>query len=392
MCLSLQPINQQTEHYPTRMKFTINSKSLLSRLVAAGKVIPAKTVLQILNHFKFVLEGTQLTITAFGNDNAVISRIQVDSAEGEGSVCVDARRITDLLKGMPDCPVLFTVEGANVNIRYANGKYNLSGVDGSEYPLVDNLDAADIIASFSVPSSAVLSAFDKVEFAISKDELRPQMTGVLWDVHPESITFVATDTRVLAKYRTTNITPGVEAQFILPGNAIPMVRALVGKDTAVKVFLTGKGVFFTGDDYSLKLSLCKGKYPDYNRVIPMNNNNVITADRVDLLNAIQRVSVVCSDRRSPMLMFKMQDGFLDIVGTNIELNMNGEERISCSLNGSPVDIAFDANYIKNTINAIPSHKVVIRLDSQARPGLFLPSENEEHGELTLLCMPMNVCR
>lgn len=369
------------------MKFTINSKALLSRLVAAGKAIPTRVTMQILSNFKFELEESTLTITASGNDNTVVSRIQVENAEGNGSVCIESKRVIELLKAMPDCPVTFSVEDVSIKIRYANGRYNLTGIEGNQYPLDNEVDTINVKAEFDMPASQVLNAMDKVAFAISSDELRPQMQGIFWDITPEAIVFVATDTRVLAKYRSTQTAPGVETSFILPGNSFSLLRAFLGKAANVKIRLTDRGVFIIGDDFSLRLALYNGKFPAYNRVIPQNNDITITVDRMDFTNAIQRVAI-CADTQSALLRLKIEDGTLNAVAQNIDNCIDGEERINCELNGKPMEIGFSAPYLKNILNAVSTQNIIIKLSDPSRPGIFVPSENDEFGELTLLCMPM----
>lgn len=373
------------------MKFSINSKTLLSRLVAAGKAINNKPTISILSHFMFELEDGMLTITASDSDHVVTSRIAVDNLEGSGKVCVDAKRLTELIKAMPDCPVTFNISEPNlgITIRYTNGKYNLSGLNGIDYPLDNDIKEDEIDGRFEMPASQILSAMDKVGFAIGYDELRPQMAGIFWDVTEDAITFVATDTRVLAKYRSTQTAPGVVTSFILPGRSLSLVRAFIGKQASVKVTTTKNSIFFEGDDFRVRVSKIIARYPDYNRVIPTTHNSVVTADRNDFMNAISRVSI-CADSQMSLLKLNIQPGTIDAIAQDINYNVGGEERITCDYDGTPIEIGFNAQYLKGVINAIATQNIVIKLLDASRPGLFLPSENDEHGELTLLCMPMSI--
>lgn len=322
-----------------------------------------------------------------------MSRIEVSNAEGNGKVCIDAKRVTELLKAMPDCPVSFDINDNSlaIVIRYTNGKYNLSGLPGVDYPLSDDIDAAEILGSFNIPSSQILSAFDRVGFAIANDELRPQFNGILWDVKEEAITFVATDTRALAKYRSTQVAPGTEMQIILPGRSISLLRAFIGKQADIKLSASNRAVVFEGNDFKVRAVLLNGRYPDYNRVIPQDNPISVVVDRNDLTNAVTRVSI-CADSQMSLLRFKLSPGTLDVIAEDLSFNVGGEERIACDYNGNAMEIGFSASYLKGILNTLNTQKIVVKLSSPDRPGVFLPAENDEYGELTLLCMPMSISK
>jgi len=343
-----------------------------------------------LSNFLFVLEGNVLTITASDSDNVVVSRITVNDAEGAGKVCIDAKRVTELLKAMPDCPVSFDINDATlaVVIRYTNGKYNLSGLPGAEYPMAD-IDDSQTKGSFTLPASQILNAVDKVGFAVGNDELRQTLNGIYWDITEDAITFVATDSRVLAKYRSTQTAPGVTMSFNLPGKSVSLIRAFIGKQADVKLTVTERAAVFEGDDFKVRTTLYNGRYPDYNRVIPTNQPITVNIDRMDFANAITRVSI-CADAQLSLLRLKMTNGTLDVMAQDMSFNVGGEERITCDYAGDKLEIGFSSSYLKGVLNAMATQNIVMKLSTPDRPGLFLPAENDEYGELTLLCMPMSI--
>ncbi len=374
------------------MKFSVNSKVLLNRLVAAGKAVNSRPAISILANFLFTLDGKVLTIVASDAEHTIVSRLTVnDDAEGSGRVCIDAKRITELLKAMPDCPVTFSVKESTleVTIRYSNGKYNLSGINGAEYPINDKMDEAEIVGSFEMPASQILSAMDKVAFAVANDDFRPQCNGIFWDITEDSITFVATDTHVLAKYRSTQTAPGLTTGFILPSRVFSVIRAVIGKQASVKLTIGKRCVSFEGEDFKVQTTLLQGHYPPYNRVIPTNSPIVINVNRDDFADATARVAI-CADSQSSMLRLKISPNTIDASAQDYNFNMGGEERIPCAYEGSDIEIGFNASYLKGILNAISTQNMVIKLLEPSKPGLFLPSENDEHGELTLLCMPISL--
>lgn len=378
------------------MNFTINSKILLNRLVASGKAISNKPTISILGCFLFSVEESEdgnkaLSITASDTENTVTSRVEVINAEGCGKFCIDSKRITELLKSMPDCPVSFNVDDETlvVIMRHPKGKYNLSGINAADYPLNDIINPENITGSFSIPTSIVLSSFDKVGFAVANDDLRPQMNGIFWDIKPESITFVASDTHVLAKYRNTQAAPGVETSFILPGRSLSLIRAFIGKQADVKVTVTKKMAEFQGANFKVQTTLLNGNYPNYNRVIPQDQPVIVTVDRLDFLDAITRVSI-CADNTNSILRFKLSADRIDAIAQDFSYNVGGEECITCEYSGNPLEIGFSSSYLKPLVSTLDTQKMVLKLSEASRPGVFVPAENDEFGELTLLCMPVNI--
>ncbi len=371
------------------MNFSVNSKVLLNRLVASSKAISNRPTITILGCFLFSLENDTLTITASNTENVVVSRIPVNFGSESGKVCVDAKRIIELLKAMPDCPVSFDINTSTntILIRYTNGKYSFNGFAASEYPMDESMDANEK-GSFNIPVTLVLSALDKVDFAIGTDTLRPIMTGVYWDITTDAITFVASDTHVLAKYRSTQTAPGVETNFILPGHVLALIRAFLGKQSEVRLTLTGKAVIFEGEDFKLRSTLIKGNYPNYNRVIPTNQPVNVSLDRYDFTNAVRRVAI-CADSNA-LIRLKISNNQIDVIAQDRDYNIGGEERIACDYAGDGIELGFNASYLLSVLNTLTTQKMVMKLVDASKPGVFLPSENDEYGEMTLLCMPLNI--
>ncbi|MDE5745387.1 MAG: DNA polymerase III subunit beta, partial [Paramuribaculum sp.] len=216
------------------MKFDVPSKTLHSYVSAVSKVINSKNALTILNNFLFTLEGDILTVKASDMENSLIGRLPVTGAEGSGSFCLDARRIVDLLKEMPDQGITFEIDDDNleVKISYPNGLYNTVAITGIEYPATSETEEGETI-TFTMPADLVMKGIENTIFAVGTDELSPQMMGILWDVKPDKIIFVATDTRKLVKYTNSLIKPGAECSFILPLKPATVIKNVFGKEDEI---------------------------------------------------------------------------------------------------------------------------------------------------------------
>ena len=195
------------------MKFNVPSKTLSGFVSAVSKVINSKNPLTILNNFLFVLEENTLTVKASDSENSLVARLEVTGAEGEGSFCLDARRIVELLRELPDQGITFDINDDNheVKISYSSGDYSTVGLNGREYPEPEQVDAGDRL-SFVCPTEVVMKGIENTLFAVGTDDLRPQMMGILWDVRPDHIVFVATDTRKLVRSTTRWCSPSASAR------------------------------------------------------------------------------------------------------------------------------------------------------------------------------------
>lgn len=373
------------------MQFTINSKSLLSRLVSASKVMTPKSPLQILQCFHLQVKSLDLHVTASDTENSVTTILPLESAEGEGQICINAKRLLELLKAMPDSPLRITVNEATngVEVRFSNGKYELQGDPGEEYPQRGNNESGEGATSFSLGALHISNALDNVDFAMSEDELRPQMCGILWDVNPEAVVYVATDTHVLAKFRDTRSAPGVTTSFILHRRVIPVLRAFIAKQSSIAVSDYSTYVEFKGEGFTLSASKLRGRYPDYNRVIPQGFTTQATTSTEDFSKAVQRMSI-CTDATTSLVKLTYGRDSLDVQAQDLNFSTSGMERILADTEGAAVKVGFNATYLKGVLGAIASEKVVQRFDGPSRAAIFLPSENPEGTELTLLCMPMAI--
>lgn len=373
------------------MKFNVSSKTLYSYVSAVSKVINSKNALTILNNFLFELSDNTLTITASDLENTLVAHLEVMDAEGEGKFCVDARRMVDLLKEMPDQGISFDINDDNlaVEIVYPSGNYSFIAINGNEYPSNESVDESTDIIEFTCPTEQIIKGIDNTLFAVGNDDLRPQMMGILWDIKPDAITFVATDTRKLVKYRNAMSAPGVEGSCILPIKPATVIKNVFAKEDEVKATLEPKSATFESPSYKFNCRFIKGSFPDYNRVIPVKNPYVITVDRQSFLNAVRRVGVFV-DQGHGLVKFKIEKDQLTMKATDNNFCTSAREVVPCDFTGTEMIIGFSAPYLIEIFNTISTTDILIKLSDPSRPGVFVPSENSENSELLMLLMPMTV--
>src|SRR6195256_754067 len=195
------------------MKFIVSSSALLKQLQQISGGINANTVLPILEDFLFEVEKNKLTVVA--TDLETVMKVHLDvEAKDSGKVCVPAKILMDSLKNIADQPLTFNIDkNFAVEITSDNGKYKVMGENPDNFP---KEPATDDTTSFTMVSSALVTAINKTLFAVSNDDLRPAMTGVFFELDEKSFQCVATDAHRLVRYKRTDVSCPKSDSFIVP--------------------------------------------------------------------------------------------------------------------------------------------------------------------------------
>lgn len=373
------------------MKFNVASKTLYSNLSAVSKVINSKNALTILNNFLFTLSGSTLTVRASDMENSLVATLEVMDAIGEGSFCLDAHRMVDLLKEMPPQEMTFEIDDQSFEtvIAYPNGEFKTMAIDGNEYPAPEQDEEDNDRINFACPASVAISGIENTVFAVGNDELRPQMTGILWDIKPDRIIFVATDTRKLVRYTNQSIAPGAACSFILPLKPATVLRNIFGKEDSIDISISKKSVTFSSATYRFDCRFIKGMFPDYNRVIPQNNNRILTVDRQMFINAMRRVTVF-GNGGNGLIRFHFDENVATLIAQDSSYGTSGRETLACDYQGDPLTIGFGAPYLQEIFSTISTPEVIVKLADPSRPAICLPSENQPDTDLLMILMPMNI--
>jgi len=374
------------------MKFVISSTELLSHLSSVSKVISSKHTLPILDNFLFTLKEKELVITATDLETTMITRIELDNVEGEGSLALEARRLTNMLKEFPEQPLTFEVnlESLNVDILTENGKFSIVGQEGGDYPQLPEIKEEES-KSIKITASMLSLGISKTIFATAEDELRPVMNGVFVDISSENIKFVASDSHKLVRYTRNDINTDVEAKFIIPKKPASLLKAILpSDDTEIEVKADKNNAFFIINGYQLICRLVEGDYPNYSTVIPNDSPNKVIVDRNSVTNTIKRVAVF-SNQASNLVKLKLSSNEMTVSAQDIDFSISAFEKINCQYDGDEIEIGFKSVFLIEILSNLSSTDVVFELLDSSRAGLILPVEknNEDEDELMLL-MPMKV--
>ncbi|MGB4204061.1 MAG: DNA polymerase III subunit beta [Bacteroidales bacterium] len=370
------------------MKFIVSSAVLLKNLQAISGVLISSSALPILEYFLFELEGNELRVTATDLETTMTVAISLSMTEEEGVIAVPAKILLETLKTLPDVPLSFS---ANVDGDYmielvaGEGKFKLAGQDGIDFPKAPVLFD---VSSITVDSVLLAKAISKTIIATGFDEMRPVMSGVFCEFTPDDLTFVATDAHKLVRYRRTDTNADDTVSFILPKKPLNQLKNLLAlEETPVKIEYNTTNALFTFRNIVLICRLIEGRYPNYEAVIPRENPNILTIDRLALLNSIKRVSIY-ANQSTHQIRFTLTGQELILKAEDVDFANEGRERLECNYDGVDIEIGFNSRFLVEMLNNIDTEEVRFELSDPNRAGILRPVNNEnEHEDILMLVMP-----
>ena len=367
------------------MKFIVSSSTLLKKLQVLGGVINTSNTIPVLDHFLFELESSKLTITSSDLETTMISSIEVDSTS-KGEVAIPSKLLIDTLKTFPEQPLTFTVEENNtVEISSNHGKYALAYTEGDQFPKTITLDSP---SSAKISSQVLAKAINSTIFASGNDDLRPVMSGVFFQLSSENLTFVATDAHKLVKYKRNDIKASTLAEFIMPKKPLNLLKNIIDNEHEVTIEYNNSNAKFDLEGLTVICRLIDGQYPNYEAVIPNENPNVLTIDRLLLLSSLKRVSIF-SNKTTHQVRLKIAGAELNISAEDVDFSNKAEERLTCDYIGEDIEIGFNSRFLIEMTNNLDCKDVKLEMSLPNRAGILKPLDgycNDE--ELIMLVMPV----
>jgi DNA polymerase III subunit beta len=368
------------------MKFVVSSSVLLKQLSAVNGVIANNPIVPILENFLFQIDQNQLTVTASDLQTVMITTLAIESADS-GAIAVPARLLLDTLRGLPDQPITFKIDGDTfgTEIITENGRYKLSGENPIDFPKVPQVTKS---LSVQIPADVLGAAIANTIFAVSNDDLRPAMTGVYVQLTAEYTNFVATDGHRLIRYRRNDVKSEQESTMIIPRKALNLLKStLPSDDTTVTADFSSANAFFSFNNIRMICRLIDERFPDYENAIPQNNPNVMTINRSEFLGSLKRISIY-SNKTTHQIRLKLAQNDLVISAEDLDYSNEANERLMCDYEGEEMEIGFNAKFMVEMLGNISSNMIALEMSQPNRAGLIIPSDKKENEDILLLVMPV----
>ena len=354
------------------MEFTINRDAFLKSLGHANGIIERKTTLPILSNILIEAKESEIKITATDLDIIYFEKITPQEIKKEGSTTTSANILYDILRKLePNAKVELTLLAANkLKLVSGNSKFNLLCIPSDNFPLSEeNINQEN----FEISSQKLLKLLNKTKISISNDETRHYLNGIyLHKIKSENKSFlcgVATDShRLSSSSIEIDANTHIES-IILPKKTIfQLISLLEQSNNPIKIVNNKSKIKFEMGMGALVSKVIDGRFPDYNKVIPKDNDKILEIKLSEFKNSIERVSTVSSDRKEGLKMFISRD--------NVQLTVNnpnsgeGVESINAKFNSDDLNICFNSRYLSDIASQIENESIVINLKDPGSPVLI----------------------
>lgn len=375
------------------MKFIASSSELLVYLQSLNKIVPSRSIVPLVENFLFEITDEGLKVTATDLETTMIAHIELSNVEGQGKFAIESKRLLDILKEFSQQPLTFEIndETFEVSIKSETGKYSIPGLSAvDEYPEPAEI-SPDEASSFVIDPYTLLKGINSTFFAISDDDLRPVMNGIFVELKNDYTTFVASDSHKLVRYRRMDVKSDNEASFILPKKPADIIKNILPKlDEDVTVDFDNRNAQFKMTGFTVVCRLIEGNFPDYEAVMPQNNDKKIEIDRNNLFNTIKRVSLF-SNEASKLVKFYFHDNQAEISAQDIDFSISAFEQIPCLTDDVNIKIGFKSTFMQDVLQNIVGQDVAITMTDQKRAALVFPTQKDDDNEdVLMLVMPMMI--
>jgi DNA polymerase-3 subunit beta len=360
------------------MKIIFKKKNLLDGLSKIYPIIPERSTIPVLSNILIETNNGRVHISASDIDISATVIGEADVKE-EGAITVPGRKIYDIVRELPSLPIEFITSNTTCRITCGNGKYVMPGITKEEYPGIMTIGKGE---SFNISSSLLVRLTDLTKFAISKDTMTPILTGCLFDLREDEIRMVATDGHKLALMRIENGKTKKPFKLVIGEKATRHLSKLSG---SIDVKFDEQKIGFFTENTIIVTRVLEGEFPDYESVIPRNNDKIIVVSRDELISSLKRVYIL-SDPVTRIVKIRAKEGKL-ILSSLSEIGEANEE-LGCDYTGNEMEIGYNISYLLETVSKIESSRVKILLKEPNSAGLFIPTEQKDKEEIIYLLMPV----
>ncbi len=367
------------------MRIKAQKDVLTSALGDVLSVVPLRTTLPILSNLLMEPEDGRLKLSATDLDISISQLVDV-SPEGQEGMVVPARKFAEIIRELPPAEVEVESEQGRITIRCGQGVYKLAEAERGDFPEFPKLESEK---KFTISGDSLSRMVEKTMFAVSTDQARPVLNGVLWQIKGERMDMVATDGHRLAKIGLAGVSlEGVEEGVIVPPKVLQhLLRLAPGKD--VEVLLQPNNLIFNLGSTQLYSRLLEGPYPDYEAVIPQGNDKLLLADRELLSSAIRRVSIL-SNQTTHQVKFLLKPKEMELQAANPELAGEAREVIAVEYKGEEMEVGYNAYFILEVLKRMEGERIAIELKTPLSPGLIRSEVPQEGEDYLCLVMPLKL--
>jgi DNA polymerase-3 subunit beta len=369
------------------MKFSANIADLQMALPKVTAVIPTRSTLAQLENVQLELKSKKLTTMGTDLEISVRTSIEVVS-KTDGSVSIPAKRLAEIIRSLPEGNLNFSLDKTTrrVALQTAQGNYTMSTSEQNELP--------DMTKEFKPEGSTTTSAavlkkmISTAIFSASSNEFRVAMMGLLFQFSPDGTTCVATDGHRLVKVTNSDLKTDTERDVIVPAKAVNLVAKSFNDNDEITISFSTTQIEFKNGETSILSRLIDEQYPNYEAVIPRENEKTMTVSKSAVLQSLKRV-MIFSDADTRQVRLQMGKNSLIVLTDNAEEGADAKEEITCDYNHDDLLIGFNGKFLEEALSHIDGEDVTFKFSTPTRACIIEPVTQGKE-EILMLVMPVRL--
>ncbi|MCU0646880.1 MAG: DNA polymerase III subunit beta [Gemmatimonadaceae bacterium] len=369
------------------MRFTISREKLLEGLNTVQAAVPARSTLPVLSNLLVETTERGVKLSATDLDIAISTEVSAD-VESQGAITIPARKLSEIARELPPSPVKIASSGEQrISLECGRSKFKLLGLAKDEFPAFPVVRFGE---SWRIKSSELQKLIQHTAFAASTEESRPILNGVLWELKSDRMRMVATNGHRLAKMELPlgDGAPANPSDLIVPPKALDQVRRLFPAEEELEIARGDNHLGFRSPITSVFTRLIEGPYPNYEQVIPKDNDRICIADRQALTGALKRMSIVASDQ-THRIRLALNAGMCKLSATTPDLG-DASDEIQVSYTGDQLEIGFNASYLLEILRQLPTDSVKLSFKAPEKATTIEPDGWDDPAQYLCLVMPLRL--
>jgi DNA polymerase-3 subunit beta len=367
------------------MKVRVNQEKISKVLSLVTGVVPTTSSIPVLSNLLLETEGDKIKISATDLDISVISRLECEVSK-QGAITVAAKRFQEITRELPGEDVDLEVDGTRITITSGRANFRMMGMEKDQFPKIADLEKEERI---TLKADALEGMIRRSVYSVAKDDTRPVLSGVLWELSSEGIGMVGTDGHRLSKMGLTGDF-GIKDEMgvIIPPKALNQVVRLLGGQEEVGVSIDKAFVGFFVGDTTVYTRRIEGTFPNYQQVIPKDNANILVIDRGDLMSAARRVSLL-ADSKTHKIKMNLSKDRVKLTASTPDLG-EAEEEVPATYSGEDMVIGYNASYVLDVLKTTESDDVRFELSTAVGASILKPATEPEGETYICLVMPLRL--
>ncbi len=370
------------------MKLKVDKQGLLDSLKLVNGVLPPRSIHPVLSNILISAQEGEIHMLGTDQDITLEGTMTADIEE-EGSIGLPARKMLDLLRKMDDGELSITTDNNRAIIEQGQGRFQIAGVKASDFPPVDIV--GEIKDSFAMEKELLDQMIRSTSFAVSRDMARLSFSGLFFKISENKLTMVGTDGQRLILSEKITDTTNNPNEILIPSRTVDLIRKIFSstENTEATVKLGRNTLKLECGEFSLQSKLITEKFPDYDQVIPRDNNKTLVADKNLLINTLSRVSVLANPS-SNLVKFTLNGDMLNIASKDYELDTEAKEEMTVNYEGDEFKIGFSSKNLAEVLEHVTTQEVELTFNTPNSAVVLSPKDQPESENYLAILMPLRL--